>query len=109
MTAEQVRLEEARQLKVPWKTWAVSERTPMGTVREDYSADGNAWEYCSHDQARSRAYRWREDGPAGVSVQVLRHLQTDQRSAGATRSGEGASREGPLKTEKRPRPPRWQS
>src|SRR6185436_15881635 len=68
MTAEHVRLEEARQLKASWKKWGpyLSERQ-WGTVREDYSADGNAWEYFSHDQARSRAYRWGEDGLAGVS------------------------------------------
>jgi Glycosyl hydrolase family 63 C-terminal domain len=68
MDAEQLRLEEARLNKVPWKKWGpyLSERQ-WGTVREDYSADGNAWDYFSHDQARSRAYRWGEDGLAGVS------------------------------------------
>ncbi|URR36514.1 glucosidase [Thermosynechococcus sp. HN-54] len=51
----------------PWKSWGpyLSERQ-WGTVREDYSADGNAWEYFSHDQARSRAYRWGEDGLGGI-------------------------------------------
>ncbi len=51
----------------PWKKWGpyLSERQ-WGTVREDYSDDGNAWEYFSHDQARSRAYRWGEDGLAGI-------------------------------------------
>jgi hypothetical protein len=68
MTAEQVRLEEARAQKVPWKKWGpyLSERQ-WGTVREDYSEGGNAWDYFSHDQARSRAYRWGEDGMAGIS------------------------------------------
>src|SRR5687767_9857986 len=68
MTAEQLRLEEARQAKTPWKKWGpyLSERQ-WGTVREDYSAGGNAWDYFSHDQARSRAYRWGEDGLAGIS------------------------------------------
>ena len=53
---------------VPWKKWGpyLSERQ-WGTVREDYSDDGNAWDYFSHDQARSRAYRWGEDGLAGIS------------------------------------------
>src|SRR6266516_1197743 len=68
MTAEQVRLDEARVKKVPWKKWGpyLSERQ-WGTVREDYSEGGNAWDYFSHDQARSRAYRWGEDGLAGIS------------------------------------------
>jgi hypothetical protein len=65
--AEQQRLTEARE-GVPWRRWGpyLSERQ-WGTVREDYSSDGNAWEYLSHDQARSRAYRWGEDGLAGFS------------------------------------------
>ncbi len=68
MTAEHVRLEEARAQKAPWKKWGpyLSERQ-WGTVREDYSEGGDAWNYFSHDQARSRAYRWGEDGLAGVS------------------------------------------
>jgi hypothetical protein len=65
---EQQRLNEAREAHIPWKQWGpyLSERQ-WGTVREDYSADGNAWAYFSHDQARSRAYRWGEDGLAGLS------------------------------------------
>ncbi|MGA8041433.1 MAG: glucosidase [Terracidiphilus sp.] len=65
---EQKRLNETRELGVPWKKWGpyLSERQ-WGTVREDYSQDGNAWDYFSHDQARSRAYRWGEDGMAGIS------------------------------------------
>jgi Mannosylglycerate hydrolase MGH1-like glycoside hydrolase domain len=67
MTHEQQRLDEALERKIPWKKWGpyVSERQ-WGTVREDYSEDGNAWGYFSHDQARSRAYRWGEDGLAGI-------------------------------------------
>ena len=65
---EQKRLNEAREQKVPWKKWGpyLSERQ-WGTVREDYSKDGNAWDYFTHDQSRSRAYRWGEDGLAGYS------------------------------------------
>ena len=68
MTAEHVRLEEARDKAAPWKQWGpyLSERQ-WGTVREDYSEGGDAWNYFSHDQARSRAYRWGEDGLAGIS------------------------------------------
>jgi hypothetical protein len=68
MTAEQRRLDEGREQGAPWKRWGpyLSERQ-WGTVREDYSEDGNAWNYFSHDQARSRAYRWGEDGLAGIS------------------------------------------
>jgi hypothetical protein len=69
-TAEHGRLDEARSQNenVPWRKWGpyLSERQ-WGTVREDYSADGSAWEYFSHDQARSRAYHWGEDGIAGIS------------------------------------------
>ena len=65
---EQKRLNEARETGIPWKKWGpyLSERQ-WGTVREDYSHDGNAWAYFSHDQARSRAYRWGEDGLGGIS------------------------------------------
>jgi hypothetical protein len=67
-TAEQKRLNEAREQKVPWKKWGpyLSERQ-WGTVREDYSNNGDAWSYFIHDQARSRAYHWGEDGLAGFS------------------------------------------
>lgn len=66
--AETERLSEARQTGVPWRKWGpyLSERQ-WGTVREDYSANGDAWSYFSHDQARSRAYKWGEDGIAGIS------------------------------------------
>jgi hypothetical protein len=65
---EQTRLNEAREQGIPWKKWGpyLSERQ-WGTVREDYSEDGNAWDYFTHDQSRSRAYRWGEDGLAGFS------------------------------------------
>jgi hypothetical protein len=68
MTAEHTRLAEAREQKIPWKKWGpyLSERQ-WGTVREDYSEGGDAWNYFTHDQARSRAYRWGEDGLAGIS------------------------------------------
>src|SRR5262245_17558496 len=68
MTAEALRLKEASEQGVRWRQWGpyLSERQ-WGTVREDYSDDGNAWNYFSHDQARSRAYHWGEDGLAGIS------------------------------------------
>src|SRR5262247_3391121 len=65
---EMIRLQEAREGKVAWKMWGpyLSERQ-WGTVREDHSQDGNAWNYFTHDQARSRVYQWGEDGLAGIS------------------------------------------
>ena len=65
---EKRRLEEDRLGQRPWKKWGpyLSERQ-WGTVREDYSAGGDAWNYFPHDHARSRAYRWGEDGLAGFS------------------------------------------
>src|SRR5512134_2373553 len=68
MTAEADRLAATREQQEPWKKWGpyLSERQ-WGTVREDYSESGDAWQYFSHDQARSRAYRWGEDGIAGIS------------------------------------------
>ena len=68
ITAEHQRLADYRHRKANWKKWGpyLSERS-WGTVREDYSADGSAWEYFPHDQARSRAYRWGEDDIAGIS------------------------------------------
>ncbi|HEX2600179.1 MAG TPA: glucosidase [Terriglobales bacterium] len=67
-TTEQKRLNQTRETGIPWKKWGpyLSERQ-WGTVREDYSHDGNAWDYFTHDQSRSRAYRWGEDGLAGIS------------------------------------------
>ncbi len=66
--AERARLSEARDRRVPWRRWGpyLSERQ-WGTVREDYSANGDAWNHFTHDQARSRAYHWGEDGLAGFS------------------------------------------
>jgi hypothetical protein len=66
--AEEGRLKATRDRTADWKKWGpyLSERQ-WGTVREDYSETGNAWSYFSHDQARSRAYRWGEDGLAGIS------------------------------------------
>jgi len=65
---EKLRLQETRERNMPWKKWGpyLSERQ-WGTAREDYSRTGNAWDYFSHDQARSRAYRWGEDGLAGIA------------------------------------------
>ena len=67
-THEGLRLREAEQGSAAWKRWGpyLSERA-WGTVREDYSPGGTAWEYFPHDLARSRAYRWNEDGLAGIS------------------------------------------
>jgi hypothetical protein len=65
---EQKRLNDAREAGIPWKKWGpyLSERQ-WGTVREDYSPNGDAWNFFTHDQSRSRAYRWGEDGIAGIS------------------------------------------
>ena len=67
MTKEEIRLVECQRREKHWKRWGpyLSERA-WGTVREDYSPYGNAWEYLPHDHARSRAYRWNEDGLAGI-------------------------------------------
>src|SRR6516164_9537560 len=67
MSGEQQRLLDAQRLAIPWRLWGpyLSERQ-LGTVREDYSAGGTAWEYFPHDHARSRAYRWGEDGLLGI-------------------------------------------
>jgi hypothetical protein len=68
MNPEEQRLQAAREAQIPWKKWGpyLSERQ-WGVVREDYSDNGDAWAYFTHDQARSRAYRWGEDGLAGIS------------------------------------------
>ena len=67
-TEEYKRLQKTREQNIPWKKWGpyLSDRQ-WATVREDYSKDGKTWKYFSHDQARSRAYRWGEDGIAGIS------------------------------------------
>ena len=66
-TAEHLRLEQHQRRKADWKNWGpyVADRA-WGTVREDYSATGDPWDYFPHDHARSRTYRWNEDGIAGV-------------------------------------------
>jgi hypothetical protein len=68
MNAEQQRLQAARDAGTPWKKWGpyLSERQ-WGTVREDYSENGNAWDYFTHEQSHARAYHWGEDGLAGIS------------------------------------------
>src|SRR5512133_1718051 len=73
MLTEGIRLKEAGEGTAAWKAWGpyLSERQ-WGTVREDYSDTGDAWAYFSHDQARSRAYRWGEDGLAGISDEKQR-------------------------------------
>ena len=67
MTEEEKRLQEAGEHSTDWKKWGpyLSERA-WGTVREDYSPDGSAWDYFPHDHARSRTYRWNEDGLLGI-------------------------------------------
>ena len=67
-TAEERRLQEAHARTANWQRWGpyLAERQ-WGTVREDYSADGDAWTYLPHDHARSRAYRWGEDGLLGLT------------------------------------------
>jgi len=86
MNPEQIRLEESREQKAPWKKWGpyLSERQ-WGTVREDYSESGDAWNYFSHDQARSRAYRWGEGAEVGRSGRGLR-LGGCKQLVGLTRS-----------------------
>jgi len=71
--AEQLRLRETRENSIPWKKWGpyLSERQ-WGTVREDYSPNGDAWNFFTHDHARSRAYRWGEDGLGGFSDEKQR-------------------------------------
>src|ERR1700726_5097749 len=67
MNAERARLAENNSSEEPWHFWGpyLAERA-WGTVREDYSANGDAWNYFPHDHARSRAYRWGEDGIGGI-------------------------------------------
>src|SRR5881392_898324 len=68
MTKEELRLKEARERSAHWKRWGpyLAERQ-WGTVREDYSPHGTAWDFFPHDHARSRAYRWGEDGLGGIT------------------------------------------
>ena len=67
-TAERIRLEETASKDKHWRRWGpyLSERA-WGTVREDYSPNGTAWDFFPHDHARSRTYRWSEDGLCGIS------------------------------------------
>ena len=92
MTAEHTRLEESRDRKAHWKRWGpyLSERA-WGTVREDYSADGDAWASFPHDHARSRTYRWNEDGLAGYSDAFGRMCLALALWTGATPSSRNAS------------------
>src|SRR6188472_1529960 len=73
LTAEEQRLREAHERVANWKRWGpyLSERQ-WGTVREDYSTGGNSWDYLTHDDARSRAYRWGEDGLMGITDRECR-------------------------------------
>ena len=68
MTKEEIRLQQSRERRAHWKRWGpyLSERS-WGTVREDYSHHGTAWDFLPHDDARSKAYRWGEDGIGGIS------------------------------------------
>src|SRR5246500_5504145 len=67
MGAEERRLDESRRRVKHWRRWGpyLADRS-WGTVREDYSADGNAWSYLTYDKARAKAYRWGEDGIGGI-------------------------------------------
>jgi hypothetical protein len=77
--SESARLEEVRTAKIPWRKWGpyLSKRQ-WGTVREDYSQDGNVWDYFTHDQPRSRAYHCGEDGIAGISPSASLHFSIYQ-------------------------------
>src|SRR5262249_2823669 len=71
-TAEHERLAEAREKNTPWRKWGpyLSERQ-WGTVRKAYGPGGSSWSYFTHEQSRSRAYRWGEDGIAGISDEPM--------------------------------------
>ena len=89
-------MEEEQRLAEPpaagWKVWGpyLSERQ-WGTVREDYSSGGSAWDAFTHDEARSRAYRWGEDGILGIS-ELRGMLRGDLRGIGSSRSRDARSR-----------------
>jgi hypothetical protein len=91
-SAEQQRLTDADRNGVPWRRWGpyLSERQ-WGSVREDYSPGGDAWNYLTHDQARSRAYRWGEDGIGGLSDDRQLLCLALAMWNGATRSSRSAS------------------
>ena len=87
MNPESQRLDEARRHTQPWRRWGpyLSERQ-WGTVREDYSPTGDAWEYFPHEHARSRAYRWGEDGIAGICDRSSTSASLSLSGTAATRS-----------------------
>ena len=87
MTQEEIRLSESGIRRKHWKRWGpyLSERA-WGTVREDYSPHGDAWEYLSHDHARSHAYRWNEDGLAGIRIASRRSVSRSRCGTSATPS-----------------------
>jgi len=90
--AEQNRLQEAKTNNVPWRKWGpyLSERQ-WGTVREDYSENGDAWNFFTHDQARSRAYRWGEDGSPASRTTSSGFASRSRSGTGRTRSSRSAS------------------
>jgi hypothetical protein len=81
VTTEQQRLIDDAQRKQNWKRWGpyLSERQ-WGTVREDYSENGDCWTYLPHEHARSRAYRWGEDGLLGITDRECRYGMAKTRS-----------------------------
>ena len=94
-TVEELRLDEARKSGVPWKQWGpyLSERQ-WGTVREDYGKNGDAWNYFTHDQARSRAYHW------GICEGLAdRYPDPDQHRESGTRGGQAACIAHPMVSE----------
>jgi hypothetical protein len=86
-SAEQTRLNQCNAGEGDWRRWGpfLSDRA-WGTVREDYSANGDAWNYFPHDHARSRVYRWNEDGLGGFCDEKLRSSRSGC-SASAIRRG----------------------
>ena len=92
MSAERDRLNEDPAGQSPWRHWGpyVSERA-WGTVREDYCADGDAWDSFPHDHARSRAYRWSEDGLAGICDDRQRLPRPRRSGTARTRSSRSGS------------------
>jgi hypothetical protein len=82
MTTEEERLQESHERKKHWKRWGpyLSERA-WGTVREDYSPYGTAWDYFPHDHARSKVYRWGEDGLGGIWIGTTCLLCAEPRMA----------------------------
>ncbi len=85
MHAERDRLLQARSKTSHWRRWGpyLAERS-WGNPREDYSADGTSWDYFTHDHARSRAYRWTEDGIAGICDNHQRLCDRNVTESGAS-------------------------